>query len=271
MKAKYYLTKWFRQIVFFIGDLRREKSFPWVSTAVRKHLVSHLELQRVLKVAKHGDVGLHLDNDFLTNLTIPGIFKHAWLHTADAEYDDKNYGGLIVEATSDGVLEKCASIPFTTDYAILLRPLGLDTSQINGACIRAKQIIGASYDTNFRFDIEKQIEFYEDISSKSFAKKSLKDHEAILNSWDRGFSCSEVVAYCYWHVNNTLSIRREPVLGKEVILPTDFLEFNFEVVWASESLNTYKGKALRFSPRAREKISRYFTIRAVERSRAKLA
>ncbi len=261
---KYYLTKWLRQIIFFIGDLRAESSFPWFSTSLRKHLVSHSELQKVLKLAKHGDVGLHLEKDFLTNLTIPGSFKHAWIHTADAEYDDKNYGGLIVEATSSGVLEKCASIPLITDYAVLLRPTGLTDNQIKGACIRARQIIGASYDTRFKFDIEKQLEFYENLDSKSYANKTLKEHEVRLNNWDRGFSCSEVVAYCYWHANNTLNLHRRTVLGKEVILPSDFLDFNFEIIWASASLNNYKSSKLNLSSKAKEKMSRYFSIEAMK-------
>lgn len=233
----YLLERATRAIAFAAGDLRAQAGLPWFTTNVREHKISIGEACEAVATARFGDVGLHRDTDYFTNLTIPGAMKHAWIHTHDIEDGKGRNGGLIVEATSNGVQSKHALTPYISDYAVLLRPIGVTDEQRKGACVKANDIIGAEYDTNFHFDIEKELQFYDvdDEDDKVEAVSSLRTSEMALRKWHHAFSCSEAVAYSWWHCRKELSIYRRKWMGKDVILPVDFIHQGFEIVWCSES------------------------------------
>lgn len=233
----YILESAFRAIAFAAGDFRTQPSFPWFTTGIREHLIPVEEALEAVATAKYGDVGLHRDSGYFTNATIPGALKHAWIHTNDVEDAKGRNGGLIVEATSEGVLSKCAVIPYVSDYAILLRPRNVTDTERKGACIKANDIVGADYDTNFKFDIEAQLTYYdvENEDDKLDAVASLTKSEAALRRWNKAFSCSESVAYCWWHKRKELRLFRRKWMGKDVILPIDLMHEGFEIVWCSAS------------------------------------
>jgi len=227
-----------RAVAFAAGDLRRQPGFPWFTTSVREPKISLGEACEAVVTARYGDVGLHRDSDYFTNLTIPGAMKHAWIHTDDINSERSYTGGLIVEATSEGVLSKHALTPYhDSDYAVLLRPKGVTDEQRKGACVKANGIVGASYDTNFTFDIENELHFYDVTSDQDLkeATKALSASEAALQKWHHAFSCSEAVSYSWWHCRKELSLYRRKFMGKDVILPVDFIHHGFDIVWASES------------------------------------
>lgn len=253
----YHLARAARAVNFAFGALRAEPHLPWFSTGQRRHKVSLVEAFEALTTARFGDVGLHREDGCFTNLAIPGAMKHAWIHTADVYSDKHPIGGTIVEATADGVLSKSALTPYLTDYAVLLRPRGLTEEQIKGACIKCREIEGAEYDTNFRFDIEHEMEFYENPANAAHARDVLHDHERAMQRWNYAFSCSETVAYAYWHVRETLQISRRSIFGRLAILPQDFLDFEFDIVWASSSLTMDAAKRWGFSDIGLEKLARY--------------
>jgi hypothetical protein len=246
-----------RALIFAFGNLRSQPHAPWFSFGTHGHGIPMNEVMTALKLAQYGDIGLHRDRGFFTNLTIPGAMKHAWIHTHDTDCADGRDGGLITEATSDGVLSKHAIIPYLSDYAILLRPRGLTEAQRRGACLRAKTIQGADYDVNFNFDLEEQAQFYENPENLKAAEDEGRTQESMLRRWDRSFSCSEAVAYCYWHVRETLRIYRRPVLGKQAILPQDFIGFDFDIVWASSSLTVEVARKMNFNEEALTKLDAY--------------
>lgn len=233
----YLLERAARAISFAAGDLRAQSSIPWFTTNIRTPLVPFEEIVEGLELAQFGDVGLHRDSGYFTNLTIPGAMKHCWLHTSDSQDVCGPFVGEIVEATSEGVLQKSAIVPYYSDYAILLRPIGVTTEERKGACVKAQSVIGSDYDTSFKFNIEEELLYYapENAEDLKEAIKSLEASEAALQRWNHAFSCSELVAYCWWHKRNELRLYRRKFLGKNVILPIDFMHSGFEIVWCSES------------------------------------
>ena len=218
---KLFHSVWTR-IVFWVGDIRSLSSFPWVTWAVKTHMVEFEEIKEAMYVAQRGDIGLHRDKGYLSNIAIPGFMKHAWIHI---EHGD------VVEAISEGVVRRSAFYPLYTDFGIIVRPrIKGDMESISRAVGKAKSIIGENYDVDFRFDIEKELRFYE---GKDAAK-----------SYDPAFSCTEVVSFSWWHESERLGIKRSTQRGKQVILADDFLSDSFEIVWVSDSVTFEAARAM---------------------------
>ncbi len=95
-----------RELVFFFGDVRHLPAFPWVTWAKHVHYVELGEVVEALPLIKFGDVGIHRDWGYLSNLAIPGFMKHAWIHTIDGTSTP-----TIVEAISEGVVKRSAIYP----------------------------------------------------------------------------------------------------------------------------------------------------------------
>ena len=74
------MSELWRKLVFFAGDIRKIESFPWLTWAVKKHKVCFDEILEALPLVQFGDVGLHRDMGYLSNVAIPGFMKHAWMH-----------------------------------------------------------------------------------------------------------------------------------------------------------------------------------------------
>ncbi len=69
-----------RKIVFFVGDVHTVPAFPWVSWGIKKHQMNYDEVLVALPKIQYGDIGLHRDKGFLSNVAIPGFMKHSWIH-----------------------------------------------------------------------------------------------------------------------------------------------------------------------------------------------
>jgi len=220
----------YRKAVFFVGDVRRLSHFPWFTWSVREHQVDFGEVLEALPVIQYGDVGLHRDSGYLSNLAIPGFMKHAWLHT-----DDGIENPLIVEAISDGVVYRNAIYPMYSDYTIILRPKGVGYKERRGACRKAKSIVGTRYDYKFEFNIEEELRHYQGTNPDS-AMCDLYSASKYMSDYDHAFSCTEVVGYSWWHMREQLRIYRERSRGKDVILADSFLNGGFDIVWASNSV-----------------------------------
>ena len=225
------------RLSFLLGDLRSQPGVPWFSSKVRHHQVSPAEAYEGIKTAEFGDIGLHRDSGFLSNLVFPGVFKHAWIHVEDPERDGFE-NARIVEAVSEGVLLNNAVVPLLTDYAVILRPKSVSSEDRKGACLKAKSLVGFKYDADFKFDIEREMEFLDKRGNRPAASADLVAYEESLHSYKPSFSCSEVVAYSWWHKREPLRIYRRHVLGKYAILPSDFMNGSFKVVWCSKSVST---------------------------------
>ena len=177
-----------------------------------------------------GDIGLHRDHGYLSNVAIPGCFKHAWVHVED---------GDIVEAVSEGVVRRNAIYPIYSDMTIILRPKNKDGYVSSN---RAKGLIGENYDVNFEFDIEKaNAHFYGNKASK----------------YDPAFSCTEVAAFSLYRADEGHGIPPTEVYGKKVLIADSFINEDFDIVFLSESVTLKNVMKFGLEPSATRIISEY--------------
>lgn len=224
------LDEIYRKAVFFAGDIRKIKHFPWVTWDVHQHAVGMEEIFEALPLIKYGDVGLHRDSGYLSNLAIPGFMKHAWIHVEDGVKSP-----MICEAISDGVVHRSAVYPMYSDYTIIIRPKGANYKDRRGACKKAKSIVGTRYDHDFKFDVEAELKHYRGDDTEA-AEEDLGSALKYMKKYDHGFSCTEVVSYAWWHRREQLRIFREKSRGKDVVLADSFINGGWDIVWASASV-----------------------------------
>jgi hypothetical protein len=224
-----------RKLVFFSGDIRTLSAFPWVTWADHEHLVDFAELMEALPLIRYGDVGLHRDKGYFSNLAIPGFLKHAWVHTVDWRDSPITPNPTIVEAVSEGVLKRSAFYPMLSDYVIILAPKNVTEEDRKGACVKANEIVGNQYDIYFEFDIEKELQYYQGKQTEE-ASKDLEQGQQWLQNYDHGFSCTEVASFCWWHKREALRLYRSLHRGKNVILADTFLNGGWEIRWMSQSV-----------------------------------
>lgn len=203
-------------IVFWLGDIRRLDAFPWVTWASHDHKIDLSDARKAMAASRPGDIGIHRDSGYLSNLGIPGAFKHAWVCVEH---------GMCVEAMSEGVLKRDQLYPLVSDYAIILRPLRVGARATKQAINRANSLVGCEYDANFSFDFEKDDAEY-------------KKHSINLSSggFHGAFSCTEVAAWSWHHCKNKLGIFRSIHAGREAVIADDFLRMNFGIIWMAPSV-----------------------------------
>ena len=223
-------------LVFWVGDIRSLSTFPWVTWAIRYHKVHFGEIHEASKIVQPGDIGVHRDDGYLSNVAIPGFQKHAWIHIE---------GGDIVEAISEGVVRRDMYYPLYSDYAIIFRPKNVTQEEIDLAVTKAKSTIGENYDVDFNFDIETEVDIFRDPDSK------------LSKGYGQAFSCTEVVSFSWWHKRDQLNITRSTKRGKEVVLADDFFNDSYEIAWMSESVTMESARDLGLHPTGQRMISEY--------------
>jgi hypothetical protein len=246
------LGRAWRRIVLWGGQVRRLGHFPWVTWDVSEHLVEYEESLSALPHVRPGDVGLHRERGYLSNLAIPGFMKHAWLHLNGAEKFGAPGGGgeqlfatagmEVVEAVGAGVLRRSALYPVRSDYTIILRPKDVSPASTRWALEKSRRIVGCQYDTDFQFDIEAELDRFgsaggppaDDRAARRADMEIFRDN--LRAEWDGGFSCSEAVSFAWWHEREKLGLYRQMMRGKNVIPPDRFLNRGFEIVWMSGSV-----------------------------------
>ena len=177
--------------------------FPWVTWDHHEPKVSHEEIDHILSLVKPGDVGVHRDRGFLSNVFIPGIFKHVWLHSED---------GKVIEAIAHGVVERSARYALRTDDLVILRPK-VSTVARKTAVKTAKNVVGFKYDTAYDFD--------------------LKSEFTHLDKHDQAFSCIELIAYAYYPYFEKLNFEWNVHLGKKVLYPGVVVNDAFDVIYSN--------------------------------------
>jgi len=236
-----------RRLVFWVGDIRKLAHFPWITWDVHEHRVRHEEIMAALPQIRYGDIGLHRDAGYLSNLAIPGFMKHAWIFTEDGPCP------MIMEAISEGVVHRSAVYPMHSDYTLILRPRGVSENERKGACLKAKRVGGASYDVDFKFNIEEELRHYGGQDTQG-AQQDLGAAENNLQRFDMAFSCTELVSYCWWHKREQLGLYRSMHQGKYSIIADDFLNENWEIVWMSESVTEEAARTLKVPEKGLEMI-----------------
>lgn len=220
-----------RKLVFLLGDLRwlGLNKFPfclgWYS--YQDEIDLNEVIEEAIPLLEPGDIILHRDDGFVSNLFIGGAMIHAGLYIGD---------GQVVEAISEGVVRRnCAHILYS-DKACILRPK-IDQDKILLAIEWAKKIIGFGYDYLFYFNGEES------------RKLILKDGINARNDGVR-FCCTEVPYFCYLDYLPELGIFRKTNeniatkllslfgmrAGTAVIDADMYVSSNMELVWCSRSL-----------------------------------
>lgn len=248
-----------RSIVFFGGDIHRIHSFPYFSWDQSGPPMDYAEALEALKFIKPGDIGLHREWGYLSNIAIPGFTKHAWIHVNPND---------IVEAVSEGVLRRNALHPIISTYVIILRPKNVTAAEIQRAIDKANKIVGCQYDTDFQFDIESELALFNEPQDRAIGKDDLAKGLKNLQKWDGGFSCTETVSFAFWHKRNQLGITRARARGKDVILGDSFINPNFEIVWMSKSITPKVANKLGLHQVGVEMINRYFLTHTVDQKEA---
>ena len=252
-----------RKGVFLAGDIRRLSHWPFLTWAKDEHKVSYEEALGALPLIRYGDVGLHRDRGYLSNLAIPGFMKHAWIHVLDANVDRNLYGPVdeyyqIVEAISEGVVCRSPLYAMRSDYVIVLEPKSIGRYFVSstmpeiadrmsseradefrkGACLKARRMVGMPYDHRFEFNIDEELKYYQTTGDRmsSFPRNYLQAAANQFRRYDIAFTCTELVAYAWWHLREQLGIERRTKYGKRVILADDFINENWRIRWASESV-----------------------------------
>lgn len=253
-----FVNECYRKVVFFFGDVKKLHSFPYVTWAAKEHKVSYDEILQALPLIEYGDVGIHRDAGYMSNVFIPGFMKHAWIHTQDGIESPK-----IVEAISEGVIERSPIYPMFSDYTIILSPRNCTAEERKGACTKANGIIGQHYDHNFKFNIEKELDFYRQHNGtqEREAEDDLKEYESKIQKYDHAFSCTEAVSYAWWHKREILRLYRHKQRGKEVILADDFLNHGWEIKWMSNSVTLDVAKKLGLHEEGLGMIEEYRKLR----------
>lgn len=227
------------KITFWVGDIRRLDSFPYLTWAGHEHKLSYREMREASDICRAGDIGLHRDAGYASNLAIPGGFKHGWICVEN---------GDIVEAVSEGVLKRGNLAPLISDYVVILRPMGINKQEINEAVRRAEGIVGCEYDANFNFDFGGQARVMPDTQEKSFVQN------LDSGNFHMAFSCTEVVGYSWYHCKDKLRIFRSKYAGRDAIIADDYLRMNFGIVWMSASVTPEWAKECGMPEEAVQKI-----------------
>jgi len=203
-----------KKLIFFAGDIRREHCPGGFAWGKYERLIDYEEAEDAYYSARVGYIGLHRTRGDLSNVAINGFTKHAWLHTG---FD------RIIEAVSNGVLERHAFHPLMSDYAIIVKPLVLPAAR-EQAARRIRLMVGCPYDDTFTFDLE--------IVADLFADKETA--LANMRRYGLGVSCTEMVALGYVGHRRELGLYRTKQGKRQVILPDAFISTHFEILWASK-------------------------------------
>lgn len=227
----------FRWVVFKVGDTKwlGVRHFPFVATwAVEEHDIDLNEVIRdALPRLQPGDVCLHRDRGFLSNLAIGGAMVHAALYVGD---------GQVVEAISEGVVRRHAAHILHSDRAMIVRPR-FESAEARDRAVAdaiawAERIVGFPYDPLFRFGCKPQRDLITARGPERAVRRQVR------------FCCTKVPFFCYLDHVEALGLKRRrnatplhTVLswfglhpGRAVVDADMYVHANFDLVWASRRM-----------------------------------
>jgi len=242
-----------RYIVFKVGDTKwlGFRHFPFIATwSVSEHQIDLNEVMMdAAPLLQPGDVILHRDEGYLSNVFIGGCMIHAGLSADNSQ---------VIEAVSDGVVRRHVGHILYSDKACILRPRVCAATK-DRAVQRAHKIVGFEYDPLFQFNAKEELDLVE-----KHGKKAM----------DQGvrFCCTEVPYFCYFEKADALKVK----LRRNVTLLTRFLSFigvhpgasvvdadiyiaaDFDLVWCSRSMTVEWCEDMGASPEVLAKVKDYW-------------
>ena len=185
------LKQWFRKILLKIG-------YPIIKlinkVELPKRKISYLFYHDSLLQLEIGDILVTKRDYTLTNLLIPGKYKHVAIYIGyinDAPY--------VIEAIGKGVtLTSLGIFLLRKDHAAILDPIFASKQQKIAAAEEAKHLVGRDYDNDYK-------------------------------SGNEAFYCAEIVWFCYDKIIKPSPFILNEVLGEKTITPDDF--YNAKDKW----------------------------------------
>jgi uncharacterized protein YycO len=187
------------KILIIAGWISRHILTKLTNPFNKKHITSR-DYRTLKEKCIPGTILLSTTRGEITNLFIPGKYKHAAIVVNENE---------VTEAVGKGVIRTdLIDFLMTKDYVIALNPLFAKPSEMKKAAQVAIDQEGKDYD----FDI------------------ILSDFES--------FYCSELIYFAYDEVIEGIPFVPREVMGRDTIIPSDFLaaETKFSVIWESDSV-----------------------------------
>jgi hypothetical protein len=243
-----------RRIVFWVGDTRKISHFPWVTWDTKEHKIDLNEVDFAKTFLRNGDIILHRDSGFLSNIAIGGAMIHAGIYVDNMQ---------VIEAISEGVTKRNAGHILHSDWAIILRPnfesFLTREAAINEAMDWANRIVDFPYDVLFNFCSEVD-------------QKLVIEHGKGAIKHGVKFCCTEIPHFCYFNYLKELNIHRRrninfftwlislPGLhpGKMVVDADMYVKGNFDIVWCSKEFTAQWAEMMGCNKKYVDKIDKYW-------------
>jgi hypothetical protein len=245
------LQRGWRRLAFWAGDICVLRHFPWITWDKHGCRVSEEEWMDAMAELRSGDIVLTTHERYpLSNLAIPGCFKHAGLIVEGPMLA----GGLpdirsarVVEAVSEGV-QDWSPMRMRADRMIVLRPKDMTEDDVRRAKTRAVRIVGCNYDASFKFNMEQELAWLgcapdavfkarelarEGVTTDAIKEFAIAVHNIEAAHFDMAFSCTEVVALAWWHKREELRLFRRRSRGRNVIVADQLVNNGSVVVWTN--------------------------------------
>jgi len=265
----YRLHRAWRRLAFWAGDVRFDWQWyfgvvplPLVSWTHHEYGVSHEAFLSAMRAFQRGDIILATKFGYIfSNSAIPGCFKHAAIVEKEPSRSPVSFsdGSLttvadladvrLVEAISEGVVRRHPQWA-RADLMVVVRPKYARDSDRKEASRIAGKLVGCRYDANFDFNIDEELKHIREtrvISDGELEEDKTELRRANANvkaEFDMAFSCTEVVATCWWHMRRRLGISRKKVRGRMCITADQFVNRDFHIVWTNVSAETARANGL---------------------------
>lgn len=173
-------------------------------------------VQNIESYLQPGDVLITRSSGYISNLFLPGFWKHAILYAgkegdlstlhADESIAKKikeyvrsgsrpgKETGFTVEAVGEGVVVSDLATSLTSNYVVVLRPSGLSAAERLDAVRRAHHFLGTPYDFDFDFSTTASI------------------------------VCTELIYQVYGRLGGKFSFPVSTIAGRRVVAPNTFVQ-----------------------------------------------
>lgn len=287
------MFRFFRRLVFVFGDFHllfenvREfiDTFPLcVGWKKKEHKIEdNTIIKEVVPKLQCGDIILHRDSGYLSNIFIGGNLIHAGI----VVLGDDGKPDQIVEAISNGVVKRHVTGILRSDYAVVLRPKFNNSKDVidSQSYIQwlAPNLAGFKYDCLFRFSDSDDIMTIEEalkadqhcsyVNGKS--GKFLYPQNRLDNIKKDGIIrlCCTEIPYCLYYkykdqlgidLKNSKSFLTKFLhfigieAGETKITADMYVEANFDIIWASDSMTPEWCEKRKMSPKYILKIREYW-------------